>query len=60
MNVSNTKVIVFERDERMTDYAITKGEKEKQAKEFVYVDSKVMRDGKKMKQKILLVEMKAN
>jgi hypothetical protein len=45
--VTKTKVSVFERDERMTNYEIfINGEKVEQVKEFVYLRSMFTRDGK--------------
>jgi hypothetical protein len=45
--VTKTKVLVFERDERMTNCEIfINGEKVEQVKEFVYLGSMFTRDGK--------------
>jgi hypothetical protein len=47
VNVTKTKVLVFERDERMTLCEIfVNGEKVEQVKEFVYLGSMFTRDGK--------------
>ena len=46
MNVSKTKVMVFERDEYVTDCNIViDGEKVEEVKEFVYLGSKFTKDG---------------
>jgi hypothetical protein len=47
VNVTKTKVLVFERDEGMTNCEIfINGEKVEQVKEFVYLGSLFTRDGK--------------
>ncbi|XP_073943408.1 uncharacterized protein [Choristoneura fumiferana] len=47
MNVKKTKVMVFERDETVTDCNIVIGDEQiEQVNEFVYLGSKFTRDGK--------------